>query len=269
MGWVTFSLSERLRFPFCWYLLKGKHVRCLITVWHLTVFSDQSDVVFHIYLYIYVGHLEERQQGKKKQCCHFPQAFQRQAFSTAINIRYRECCAHSFPFYLCLFFPLVLSGQTQSAGTSSLPSELKKNHFPVSKNVNRPKVRRRVNWTVESNWKRLRISSESPLLRHEIVNLHLCTYRHFSHSARCSPPPPLGHCHYIFLYRFRICSTVNYQLYIILEESRKAGVKQQSHQSLWLHNSCHPYSNKIYNIVNHQDANVCCVCVCVCVLECW
>lgn len=41
---------------------------------------------------------------EKKQCCHFPQAFQRQAFSTAINIRYRECCAHSFPFYLCLFF---------------------------------------------------------------------------------------------------------------------------------------------------------------------
>lgn len=188
MGWVTFSLSERLRFPFCWYLLKGKHVRCLITVWHLTVFSDQSDAAFFIYIYIFMLAIWRNGNKEKKHCCHFPQAFQRQAFSTAINIRYRECCAHSFPFYLCLFFPLILSGQTQSEGTTWLPSELKKNRFPVSKNVNRPKVWRGVNWTVESNWKPPRISSERPLPHHEIMNLHLCTYCHLSDSACCSPP---------------------------------------------------------------------------------
>lgn len=218
------------------------------------------------FIYIYVGHLEERQHGRqnKKQCCHFPQTFQRQAFSTAINIRYHKCCAHSFPFYLLFIFSLRRFWTNPVLWEPIATSRAQeKKSFPVSKNVNRPKVRQRVNWTIESNRQAPRISSERPLPHCEIVNLLLYTW-HFSESA-CSPP--LGHCRYIFLYRFRICSTVNYQLYVILEE--RAGVKQQSHQSLWLHNSCHPYSNKIYRIVNHQDANVRHVCVCVCAQERW
>lgn len=140
------------------------------------------------------------------------------------------------PFYLCLFFcssfwtnPVRLDLIT-TTGTQEKNKENKS--FSDVKNVDR-------------------LTS----LQHAAIrNLLLCTFQLlFSFFFLFYP---LGHCRHIFLYSFGICSTVNYQLYIILEERRRAGVKQQSHQSLWLHNSCHPYSNKIYHIVNHQDANV-------------
>lgn len=163
MGWVTFSPSERLRYPFCRYLLKRKHVRCLITAWHLTVFSDQSDTVllffFFVCLFLYIFMLaiwSGNMMGKKKQ----NQAVL-QAFSTAFNIRYRKCCAHFFPpLFICVYFSLALFGLTQSTETSSLPSELKKKKKSLSnvKNVN-----------------------HLTLLQHRaIVNLRLCTSQHFS-----------------------------------------------------------------------------------------
>lgn len=144
-----------------------------------------------------------------------------------------------FPFYLCLFFLSFLfwTNPVRRDLIATITAQEKKSLSSV-KNVNH---------------------LTSP--RRRIENLLLCTSRHFSESAQSSVVfifffPPLGHCRYIFLYSFRICSTVNYRLYVILEERRRAGARQQSHQSLWLHNSCHPYSNKIYHIVNHQDANV-------------
>lgn len=249
--WLLLTRSKRLGFSFCRYLFKRKHVCCLITAWHLTVFSDQSDEFF---LFFYVGRLEEQQQGKNIQYCHFPQAFQRQSLATAINIRY-ECCAHFFSLSFVFIFLFFFFGLTQSAETSSLPSELnsRKKSLSSVKSVNHLTLLQRchiVNLLLSTSLAVLRISSAG------------CT------EALCFFP--LGHCRYIFLYSFRMCSTVNYQLYVILEEKRRARGKQQSHQSLWLHNSCQPYSNKIYHIVNHQEVNVhVCVYICVCVQEYW
>lgn len=222
---------------------KRKHVWCLITAWHLTVFSDQSDKVF--FFTFYVGHLVERQQVRNIQRCHFPQAFQRRSFTTAINIRYHKCCAHFFLLFVFIFL-FFFCGLTQSAETSSLPSEL--------------------------NWRKITFQCQkcqppnltAALPRCEPSTLHFSAVLRISSAGSASLLCflPLGHCRYILLYSFRMCSTVNYQLYVILEEKRRARGKQQSHQSLWLHNSCHPYSNKIYHIVNHGEANVCeCVCV--------
>lgn len=150
-----------------------------------------------------------------------------------------------FSFYLCLFFSSFFGGLTQSAETSSLPSEL--------------------------NWRKITFQCQkcqppnltAALPRCEPSTLHFSAVLRISSAGSASLLCflPLGHCRYILLYSFRMCSTVNYQLYVILEEKRRARGKQQSHQSLWLHNSCHPYSNKIYHIVNHGEANVCeCVC---------
>lgn len=99
MGWVTFSLSERLRFPFCWYLLKGKHVRCLITVWHLTVFSDQSDVAFFIYIYIFMLAIWRKGNKEKKTVLSLSSSLSKASFQHSYQ--------HQIPRVLCSFFPLL------------------------------------------------------------------------------------------------------------------------------------------------------------------
>lgn len=154
-----------------------------------------------------------------------------------------------FPF-ICVYFSLsfFFFGLTQSAETSSLPSDLNSRKITFQCQKCQPP----------------NLIAASPQC--EPSTLHFSAVLTIS-SAGCASALcflPLGHCRYISLYSFRMCSTVNYQLYVILEEKRRARGKQQSHQSLWLHNSCHPYSNKIYHIVNHREANVGTgVCVCV------
>lgn len=263
MGWVTFSLSERLRFPFCWYLLKGKHVRCLITVWHLTVFSDQSDVAFFIYIYIFMLAIWRNGNKEKKTVLSLSSSLSKASFQHSYQ--------HQIPRVLCSFFPLlfVFIFSSRSFWTSPVRRDLIATIRAQEKSLSGVKKCQPPKGPAKSQldrWKQLEDASDlvwkasSAPRDREPSPLHLSPFLRFGSLLT----PPFGHCRYIFLYRFRICSTVNYQLYVILEERRRAAVKQQSHQSLWLHNSCHPYSNKIYHIVNHQDANVRRVCVCVC-----
>jgi len=245
-----YSLAERLGFSFCRFLFKRKHAGCLITAWHLTVFSDQSDT-FSVLFFFVCWPSRRAATRKKHTLLSFSSSLSKAVFRHSFQHQIPRVLCSFFPFHLCLFFSFLFLGITQSA--SSLPSELnsRKNTFRCQ-TCQTPNL----------------IAAPPHTLLLSTPPLHFFTVLRIS-SAGCTEALcfflPLGLCRYIFLYSFRMCSTVNYQLYVILEEKRRARGKQQSHQSPWLHNSCQPYSNKMYHIVNHREANVCvCVCLCVC-----
>lgn len=135
------------------------------------------------YFIFYVGRLEEKQQGKNIQYCHFPQGFQRQDFATAINIRYHGCCSRFFSF-ICVYFSLFFfwSNTVCRDLIARIRAELKKNHFPVSK-----------------------VSTTLTLLQNcHNVNLLLFTSLQFSEPAQLAALKhsvlfSVGHCRYIFL----------------------------------------------------------------------
>lgn len=174
------SLAERLGFSFCRYLFLKK--TCLLFDNCLT-FDSLFRPIRQVFFF-YVACLEEQQQGKNIQYCHFPQAFQRQSFATAINIRYRECCAHFLTFHLCLFFSLCFFfffGLTQSVKTSSLPSTQEKSLSQCQK-CQPPNL-------------------TAALPQCEPSPLHFSAVLRFS-SAGCTEALcffPLGHCRYIFI----------------------------------------------------------------------
>lgn len=222
---------------------------------------------FHIYLYIYVGHLEERQQGKKNSVVTFLKPFKGKLSAQLSTSDTTSTVLILSPFICVYFFLSFFLDKPSPQGPHRYHQSSRKIAFQCQKMSTAQRFGEESTGPLKATGRRL-ASRLKGLFRTTRSWTFTSAFIAIS-QIQLAAHPPFGHCRYIFLYRFRICSTVNYQLYVILEERRRAGVKQQSHQSLWLHNSCHPYSNKIYHIVNHQDANVRRVCVCVRAPECW
>lgn len=101
MGWVTFSLAERLGFAFCRYLFKRKHVWRLITAWHLTIFPDQSDKFFFFFFMLAIWRSSNKE--KTYSIVTFLKLF-KGSLSPQLSTSDTTSAVLNFSFYLCLFF---------------------------------------------------------------------------------------------------------------------------------------------------------------------
>lgn len=205
------SLAERLGFSFCWYLFKRKHVCCLITAWHLTVFSDQSDKFFHFLCWPSGGAATRKKHTALSLSSSLSKAGFRHSYQHQIP---RVLCW--FFSFICVYFSLFFT-LTQSAETSSLRSQLNSRKITFQCQKCQPP-------NLLADLPQCEPSPSPPL----------CSFTEPAQPAalKRSVLFSVGHCRHCLLYTFRMCSTVNYQLYVILVEKWGAGGKQQSHQSL-------------------------------------
>lgn len=119
--------------------LKEKHVWCLISAWHLTVFSDQSDKV---YIYIYMcwpsGGAATR---RKHTALSLSPSLSKAGFHHSYQIR--RVPSSFFSFYLCVFFWT----NSKSVETSPPPSELNSRKIPFQCQKYQPPDLTATSWT--------------------------------------------------------------------------------------------------------------------------
>lgn len=125
------SLAERLGFSFCRYLFKRKHVCCLITAWHLTVFSDQSDKFF---LFFMLAAWRSSNKEKTYSIVTFLKPFKG---SLLPQLSTSDTMSAVLIFFFLSFVFIFLFFWTNLVCRdliATIRAELKKkNHFPVSK----------------------------------------------------------------------------------------------------------------------------------------
>lgn len=124
------SLAERLGFSFCRYLFKRKHVCCLISAWHLTIFSDQSDNFFYFFMLAVWRSNEE----KTYSIVIFLKAFKGRILPQLSTSDTTGAVPVCFSF-ICVYFSLFFGGSNTVCWDliAAIRAELEKNHFPVSK----------------------------------------------------------------------------------------------------------------------------------------
>lgn len=175
------SLAERLGFSFCRYLFKRKHVCCLISAWHLTIFSDQSDTFFYFLCWPSGGAATR----KKHTALSFSSRLSKAGFCYSYQHQIPRVLCSFFSFicvYLSLFFFFFWSNTVCWDLIATIRAEVKKNHFPVSK-----------------------VSTTLTLLQnYHNLNLLLFTSLQFSEPAQLAALKhsvlfSVGHCRYIFL----------------------------------------------------------------------